>query len=344
MSYTLKEITKQANDWEITLNLISKDSEIWKKRLENYDNLYFTGCGTSYYIAISAAYYSQEVTGKRSHAIPASEIMLIPEGVVHKEGKNLLVGVSRSGETTETVEALRRFREDGYGDSLSISCKSNSSTSKVSNYAIELPHSDEKSVVMTGTFTNMLISTQILTALMSPDSKYFAELKKLPSDGRVVIEKSRELAFKLGHDKTIQQFIYLGLGAYYGIASEAVLKLKEMTQVPTEAYSTLEFRHGPISIVNENTMTILLESIKNNQYQLEVLKDVKKLGSKTTLVTSQVGDKNSVDEVLNLPEGYSDMSRGVLYLPFVQLVGYYRAISLGLDPDKPRNLTQVVTL
>lgn len=342
MSYTLNEIRKQPRDWQTTIDQMIQETEKWKHIFsdKHYRNVYFTGCGTSYYLSIAASYLFQEITGINARALPASEVLLLPEKIFDKNEQNLLIGVGRSGTTTESVEAIRKFKEEGYGDALSIACRSNAPSSAVATYSIELPHVDEKSIVMTGTFTNVLLTTQVLAAIVSGNESYLNELQQLPAIGERVLPLSEVIAEKYGRDMEIKQFIYLGIGAYYGLVCEAVLKLKEMTQTPTESYNPLEFRHGPISIVDDTTLVTLFQSDYAPEMEIDVLNDVELLGGKTLLISSvKKGDSS-----FGLGTNLSANARTVLYMPFVQLVGYNRAVALGLDPDKPRNLTQVVTL
>ncbi|MFB5188699.1 SIS domain-containing protein [Alicyclobacillus fastidiosus] len=342
MSYTLEEIRRQPSDWATTTELLLNQSEQWRQLFaeKNYENLYFTGCGTSYHIAIVAAYLFQEVTSIPCKAVPASEVLLMPDQMINRKANNLLIGVGRSGTTTESVEAIRKFREEGFGDSLSIACQSQAPASAAASFAIELGHVTDRSVVMTGTFTNLVLATQLLAGIVADNAAYVQQLQLLPEIGLRVLQSSESIAERYGSDLNIRQFIYLGLGGYYGLAAEAVLKLKEMTQTPTEAYNPLEFRHGPISIVDANTLVTLFQSDKAPQVQVDVLKNVRTLGGKTLVISDVDTDEPCFALASNVP----DTVRAILYMPYAQLVGYHRAIALGLDPDQPRNLSHVVTL
>ncbi len=136
--------------------------------------------------------------------------------------------------------------------------------------------------------------------------------------------------------------IFLGLGPNEGLAEEATLKLKEMTQSPCEAYNPLEFRHGPISIVDERTLVMLFEGVREEAYLADVERDLKRHGAHVVAVGPHAA--NGADERLVIGAGLSDLARCVLYLPVAQLFAYNRALAKGLDPDRPRNLNQVVVL
>ncbi len=135
----------------------------------------------------------------------------------------------------------------------------------------------------------------------------------------------------------IEKRIFLGSGPYYGLALEANLKMKEMAITHTEPFPFLEFRHGPISMVDENTVIVGLLSESYRAYEAGVLDDAKKLGA--CIVSLSERDANvSFDSAL--PEGI----RNVLYLPPLQLMAFYRSIKKGFNPDRPRNLNSVVYL
>lgn len=115
-----------------------------------------------------------------------------------------------------------------------------------------------------------------------------------------------------------------------------------MTQTPCEAYNPLEFRHGPISTVGAGTAVVLLEGLRERAYMAAIESDVKRFGAYVAVLAPY--QAANADLALGLPEDFSDIARGVLYLPALQFLAYHRALALGLNPDRPRNLRQVVLL
>ena len=144
----------------------------------------------------------------------------------------------------------------------------------------------------------------------------------------------------------LQRFFFLGNGPLFGLACEAMLKMKEMSLSYSEAYHTLEFRHGPKSMADGSALVIGLLSPNGLAQELAVLSDMQVLGARRMAITESAADlaPGAAGEQVFLQSGLSQANRIVLYLPVLQLLAYQRAMAKGLDPDGPRNLTAVVTL
>lgn len=342
---TYEEIKRQPRTWQQTIAAVLNRRDELKRKWASTepDEVIFIGSGTSYYISIAAALTFQERTGVTAKAVPASEIFLKPNAVLAKNKKTMIVASSRSGNTSEVVRAIEFAQENGLANCLSITSDPDSAMAKKTVYTIVLPHIREKSVVMTGTYTNILLTCQLLAGFVSDDEGFLSELKQLPEIGERVMPQAETLGKKLGEEMAYTHFIYLGLGAYFGIANEGMLKLKEMTQVFAESFNPLEFRHGPISVLNENCRVILLSQLGHQSYEIDVINDVRQPGANTIVIGDNLDDFDG-DETLDLASDLSDNSRAILYLPLLQYMSYYRTLKMGLNPDKPRNLNQVVVL
>ncbi|HLO15598.1 MAG TPA: SIS domain-containing protein, partial [Anaerolineales bacterium] len=256
--------------------------------------------------------------------------------------KMLLVAVSRSAETTETIRALKSFQAGSYGDSVVVTCYPGHELAQLSPHVIDVPDAQEESVAQTRSFTNMLLAVIWLIAKEISDGLPAAFSKV----GKNLIDQYRPIADRLGQDPSIKKFFFLGSGSLYGLANEAMLKMKEMSLSYSECFHTLEFRHGPMSMVDTESLIISLinESAKEQEYA--VLRDMQSKGARTLGLLDQ--DDPGVGEALNdhvlLRSEMPELWRAPLYLPILQLIAYERAISKGLDPDHPTNLTSVVVL
>lgn len=149
--------------------------------------------------------------------------------------------------------------------------------------------------------------------------------------------KYESYAKEIGENLNFDRFYFLGSGIRYGLACEANLKMKEMTLTHSEPFHFLEFRHGPMSMVNENTVVVGMLSDVNRVHEAKVLSEMKMLGG--TVAGFGESDADVCFES-NIPES----ARGVLYLPILQLMAFYRSVAKGLNPDRPANLTAVVKL
>ena len=344
MSHADDEIRSQPETWDET---IVEAPGQWRRIVPDLPlavgtQVLFAGGGTSFYLAQSAAHGFQEITGLAARALPVSEVFLSPASTVPRDAPVVAFVFSRSGTTSEAVLAARHLATLDHVRTVGISCNAGTELAAATDYAVELPHVSERSVVMTRSFTNMLLAAHLIAADVAGDGGLRAELARLPGLLRERFGDCEAFGVGLGARTDLRRVIYLGLGPNHGLAEEATLKLKEMTQVECEAYNPLEFRHGPISTVEEGTAVILLEGERERRYVAEVEADVKRLGAHVATIAPYASDQ--ADATLRLPEGLSDVARCVLYLPPVQLLAHERAVRLGLDPDAPRFLGQVVTL
>lgn len=345
MSHTYQEIGNQPHAWRETITDIPQQWSTISNQIEikSITHALFMGSGTSLYIAQSAAKCFMEVTGITSTAIPTSEAFLSPASSVPANGQVVAFIISRSGTTTEALLAVRHLRENWSNVvTIGVTCNEGTDLETVSHHCLTLPIAHEVSVVMTQSFTTLLLALQVVASIIADDATLQAELGRLPDAFEHFLADTETLAQTIGELPDVGMFIYLGLGPYHGLAEEGTLKLKEMTQTPCEAYNPLEFRHGPISIVDDRTVVLLLEGDREAAYMEAVERDLQRHGAQLVAIGPRAS--NLAEYALVVGTGFSDLARSVLYMPFAQLLGYYKAVASGLDPDAPRNLNSVVVL
>lgn len=336
--HTYNEIMKQAQQ-------LGKTKEIVQSHTFNEDAVdivLFTGCGTSFYLAIAAARYYQSTTGEVAVAVPASELFLHTDTHILPNRKYNIICISRSGTTSEIIMALEHLNGAKNIRTMAVTCNGDTPMAEIANEVIALNDISEKSVVMTQSFSNMLYALQLYAAKISQRVELMNQLEKIPTLVKIALGNGEQLK-QMTEDLTKKRFIFLGSGAYNGLAKEATLKLKEMTQTECESYSNLEFRHGPISIVDEATVVILFTQKETKDFDQALIKDIQKLGGFVGVIGIASADLEA-DLIIRLSEEIDDLNRLVEVVPYFQLIAYQRAIFKGYDPDKPRNLTQVVSL
>jgi len=199
----------------------------------------------------------------------------------------------------------------------------------------------EDSVAQTRSFTSMAVLVTRFAHQLAPQGGA-SILETLPSICQRLLDTYQPLARQIGEDRNIERFFFLGTDVLYGIACEAMLKLKEMSLSYSEAFHTLELRHGPISMVDKHSLGIGLLSDSAASSETEVLRDLRARGAKT-LALGETPSFNG-DFHITLATQLPEAARPVTYLPVLQLMAYYRAMINGQDPDKPMNLNAVVTL
>ncbi|HUV15904.1 MAG TPA: SIS domain-containing protein [Pelolinea sp.] len=278
----------------------------------------------------------QSQTGIISRAVPGSELLLNSNTIISK-GKILLIAVSRSGSTTETVEAVKQFKKNQLGFVIAITNYGNQPLAGLADLAIVIPEGQEVSIAQTRSFSSMFIASSALPIMVSGRKDLLEKMHILPKTGEALIKKYETVAREFGENLSLDCFYFLGSGARYGLASEANLKMKEMSLTHSEPFYFLEFRHGPMSMVNKNTAVIGLLSEKNRSYEDDVLNEMKALGGHVITLA-----ENNADISFN--SGLEEMIRNIFYLPALQIMAFYRSISKGLDPDRPNNLSSVIHL
>lgn len=330
--HTYNEIKTQTEAWDQALDVVRASSS---PRAGDYDHVLFTGCGSTYYLSLAAAALYTGLTGRSARAAPGGELLLNPQTVLTDQ-KTLLVAISRSGTTTETVKAVEKFKAEKRGEVVVIT-NYNEVLSRVADVNIVIDKGQEESVAQTRSFASMYVAATALCAKMAGRDDLVEAMKELPVIGNLVIGKYEAFAKALGENLSFDRFYFLGSGIRYGLACEVNLKMKEMTLTHSEPFHFLEFRHGPMSMVNQNTVVVGMVSTVNRQHEVKVLSEMKMLGGTVASIGESEAD---VCFESNIPEEV----RSVLYLPVLQLMSFYRSLAKGLSPDRPTNLTAVVKL
>ena len=304
----------------------------------------FVGCGSSYYVAQAAAAAMTALTGKPARAVPASEIVLFPELIRLSEG-TVPVLISRSGRTSEVLKAAEVLRARGIA-TLGISCAPGQKLETLVTNAMVLPAADEQSTVMTRSFTSMLMALQALAATISGREDFLASQPAITQPAERLLDAWPRRVCKFVEQHEFADYVCLGQGPLFGIACESALKLTEMSLSYGQSFHTLEFRHGPKSIVSKETLILFLLSESGFKSELEVLEEIQALGGTTMVVANRANERvrAAADLLIELETQVSELARLSLYLPAQQLLGLYTGLKKGLDPDNPKNLSRVVLL
>jgi glutamine---fructose-6-phosphate transaminase (isomerizing) len=311
MNQTEQTILEQFQYWHGALELNLEPAQ-----LEPNVAVVVIGCGTSYYLAQTIA-ASMNSNGHDAIAVPGGEWNLRREQFM-PNGKHVqILALSRSGETTETVAAAKQSLERGERV-IGITCEANSSLTRACTYCVFAPTHPLEDIVMTTSASLML-----LVGLVLGGSRISTEQIDWAQQ---LLEYSRFQFDSLVQGRT--HFVYLGGGSLYGIANEGALKLMEMSLSFSQAYHPLEYRHGPISLIDERSLVIVL-------YQSDPLEEYKGAG------VIGIGGPGDLSIELEIAD---DAIRGLVALPTLQWLGERVAQSKGLDTRAPRHLTKVVVL
>ena len=315
-------------------------------------NVQIVACGTSYHAGMVARYWLEELAGIPCQIEVASEFRY-RKVVVQPD--TLFVSISQSGETADTLAALRNGKELGYLASLAICNVGISSLVRESDLCLLTLAGPEIGVASTKAFTTQLVALMLLTLSLGQvrgtldkvlEAELVDELRRLPTRlGEAlamhdVVEKVSELFAEKHHS------LFLGRGAQYPVAMEGALKLKEISYIHAEAYPAGELKHGPLALVDADMPVVtvapnneLLEKLKSN------LQEVRARGGELVVFADeQAGMSNGEGtHVVNMPHIH-DALAPILYTIPLQLLSYYVAVLKGTDVDQPRNLAKSVTV
>jgi glucosamine--fructose-6-phosphate aminotransferase (isomerizing) len=228
--------------------------------------------------ALSAAALFQQATGRMARAVPSSELLLNGPTVL-TDGPTLLVAISRSGSTTETVHAVEQFKNRQRGPVAGITVYGDSPLADLADLALVVEKGQERSVVQTRSFTGMYVAATAFSLLAGGQEESIRSMHRLPEIGARLIADHEALARDFGEDLRFDRYYFLGSGARYGLACEASLKLKEMSLSHSEPFHFLEFRHGPMSMVNESTVLVGLLSGSSSPQERAVLEEMQTRGA-----------------------------------------------------------------
>ncbi len=334
--YTYHEILSQPYSWAAALDVLELEhSEIEKIWQAGYNQIIFTGCGSTYYLALAAAALTQEMTGIPARGVPASELWLHSKIYYPRNDRILLVAVSRSGETTETLRACQTFLDGRYGELATLSCYPNMPLAKMGALNLIFPSGQEQSVAQTRAFSTLYLGCAGLASIWSGSG--LGAFTGLSEAGVRLLAEIDACMKPYGQDTSLERFYFLGSGTRYGLACEISLKMKEMSLSHSEPFHFPEFRHGPISMVNPETLVIGFLSEAQREIETGVLADVRALGGRSLTIGEQTTE-------VQFTSGLAEPARNILYLPAGQLLAYERSLAKGLNPDRPHNLNSVVKL
>ncbi|HVU10671.1 MAG TPA: SIS domain-containing protein [Phototrophicaceae bacterium] len=335
--YTRSEILSQPQAWDKTLADLRAQAADLRSFFEHgqFDAIRLTGCGSTYYLSLAAGALLQETLDVEAQGVPGSELWLYPRTSAQAKRKTLLIAVSRSGATTETVRAVERFKAQNSGAVLTLSCYPGRDLTKLGDLNVILEAGQEDSIAQTRAYTVLYLATVALALIWSGQS--LDSLATLPEACARLLTGQADLAKQMGTMPHLERFYFLGSGLRYGHAAEISLKMKEMSLSHSEPFHVLEFRHGPQSMVNADTLILGMLGEANQQAEQKVLDEMQARGAQVISLAER-------GSTIEFASGVPDALRNVLYLPFGQLLAFEHALYRGMNPDRPHNLTAVVSL
>ncbi len=320
--------------------------------LRDVDGVQILACGTSFYAGSVARYWIEAISGLPCSVEIASEYRY---RTAVADPRHLIVTISQSGETLDTMEALKYAKSLGHGKTLSICNVPESAIPRASRLVLYTRAGAEIGVASTKAFTTQLVALFTLAATLAklhgrlPEEKeagYLEALRHLPGSVQHALNLEPQIAAWAERFAPKQHALFLGRGVHYPIALEGALKLKEISYIHAEAYPAGELKHGPLALVDADMPVVviapndnLLEKVKSN------MQEVRARGGELFVFTDQDSHFSESEgvHVIRTPRHVGVLSPIVHTIP-VQLLAYHAALARGTDVDKPRNLAKSVTV
>ena len=346
--HTLQEILSQPATWVETARRIEQNGKLVQlsEIFSAQQPWLFVACGSSYYLSRTIAAQWTRLLQVTCSAAPASELLFSPQELLKRTGAEQVVLVSRSGKTTEVLRATEWLKTNAAVRTLGVTCSERSVLEELCTHTLKLPWADEKSMVMTRSFTSILLLFEKLGAMFAGNAGMASSLDGLPEKTSTWLAANADKIRALGRKRRFADFVFLGQGAHYWLAQEAALKLTEMSSSYAQAYHTLEFRHGPKSIASRDTLLTFLLSDAAAEDESLLIGEVKKLGAATLVIANRATPVLRRDSDLLIELGLDEPEYARLAVTAIpaQLLGLSVGLGKGLNPDVPKNLTRAVVL
>ena len=357
--YMLKEIFEQPTaiidtlEGRLDKGLIVEDAfgHAASNIFDTVDAIQIVACGTSYHAGLVAKYWAEDLANVPCQVEVASEFryrdIFVPKNT-------LFVTISQSGETADTLAALKKAKESGFVSTLTICNVAESSMTRESELVFLTRAGAEIGVASTKAFTTQLVSLLLLILTIArrhgsdsvTEKEIVSQLESLPGKINSVLELNEQIRDLANHFASKNHALYLGRGTMLPVAMEGALKLKEISYIHAEAYPAGELKHGPLALVDNEMPVIavapnntLLEKLKSN------LHEVRARGGKLYVVTDTSAEIDSdVDIELLKISPVSEYMSPIVYTVPLQLLAYHIAVLKGADVNQPRNLAKSVTV
>lgn len=345
MFLTEKEILDTPQALSSTFQYFASRSEKIESFFKDNQQKKFTviGCGSSYMLSKSAAALFASFANTSAYAIPAGDYIVSPEFWAETVRGSIVIALSRSGLTSEMVQAVKHIK-DTYGcPVISVTAKEDNGLSPMSDLDILLPWIHDDSICQTRTVTNIYAVTLLLAAKYARDDSLYQS---------VLAAGKKEDGFRLKYqsilkdiaDREWNNVVVLADGPVCGIAEEGALAFTEIAMLTGRYFHLLDYRHGPIVVSSEKTLTLILLRPDEEKLQGAMVRDVISRGGTVVTVSDQAENKYGSTAHIQI-EGIENYAAwGIPFIYIAQMMSLFKAIGLGGNPDAPTGLDAYITL
>jgi glucosamine--fructose-6-phosphate aminotransferase (isomerizing) len=328
--FMLKEINDQKH---FISESLAADIDNAQELISQYVNIDIIACGTSFHAGLLLKILLSKKMNKRAEAIIASEYQF----TANPDEKTLVIAISQSGETADTLQGLKFAKQKG-ARILSLTNIVGSSITRLSDEVVYLNAGPEISVAATKTFTSQAAVIYKMLGVSGLQSSVSSLVEAALNSEKHI----KEIAASI-HDKP--NIFFIGRGLNYPVAMEGALKLKEISYLHAEAYAGGELKHGPLSLIEKGVPVIAVAPADESLPKMfGNIKEVKARGAFVIALTDDKAVKDESDESIDLPEVDDPTLYPLPEIIILQLLAYHVSVLRGIDPDKPRNLAKSVTV
>ena len=346
MNHTYPEMKSQYAALQKTFDAIlgrkNELLEFFKERAPQ--SLTYIGCGSSYYLCQSAELSARLRLGIPASAMASGDLMLNYGHYAKLLTGTMLIAPTRSGSTSEVLMAIANAKSRCEIPVLAITCVANSAITHSADFSIELPWAFDESVCQTRTVTNLYAANLLILAILSRDDGLIRDIETAIQRGDgFMLQYEAALNDLAGADWC--DALVLADGELQGIACEGALAFMEIGRIPGRYYHLLDVRHGPMVLVNEKTLAIIVLNSKVSRYQIDLVRDFLKKGARV-VVYSDLPIPPLEGVTLQITSGVrlDEAAQGLPFIFIPQALAYYKAIRKGIDPDQPEGLDAWIKL
>jgi len=336
--FMLKEIHEQSNVFKDTINTYLDTDFKNMPNLSKYNNIHIVACGSAYHTGLIGKYLIEKYANIPVYVEVSSEYRYKHN---FYDKNTLVILVSQSGETADTLASLRKVKEDGI-DTLGIVNVVGSSVARESKYVMYTKAGCEIAVATTKAYLAQVVVFALLTMYLTNNKDLLNEMERIPTLIENLINNDYKVIAKEIYKNN--NIFFIGRGLDYFLCMEGALKLKEISYINSVAYQAGELKHGTISLIEKNTPVIAISTDdKLTEKTISNIKEVKARGAKVIFVTNQDIIDDFYDIKIELPK-ISELLQPILTILPLQLIAYEVAKLNKCDIDKPRNLAKSVTV
>lgn len=304
----------------------------------------FVGCGSGYTLCIAGAAVAKVHAKKHVNAIAAGDLLLnFPE---HAEAikDSILIVPSRSGSTSEVLKCIELARAAYNTLVVSICTKENATLPALADLSLILPWAFDEATCQTRTITNLYVAMMLVTAIVSEDEDLAGEITRAVTVGNAFINAYAKPIADFTLRTSFSRVLVLADAELEGIAREGMLAFIEIARVAANYFHVLDVRHGPVVLVDQETLVVMACSPHNVALQADLVADLRRAGAKVVTVSDQPEDTWHADLHVAIPVYKKMCVRGLPFIYVIQKIAYHAAIKKGIDPDNPPGLKPWIQL